>query len=98
MHIINQQLSFLKHVQSFGLFRNLHSPFSRLPTSSEPYYCLDFQHISVNNPRIPVGAEESHVEPDGVTKKEEQRGQSGLRFLRKYLRGPQHPKPLAQNQ
>ncbi|KAJ1076716.1 hypothetical protein K5549_010034 [Capra hircus] len=43
MHIINQQLSFLKHVQSFGLFRNLHSPFSRLPTSSEPYYCLDFQ-------------------------------------------------------
>ncbi|XDA82560.1 hypothetical protein R6Z07F_012475 [Ovis aries] len=56
------------------------------------------RHISVNNPRIPVGAEESHMEPDGVTKKEEQRGQSSLRFLRKYLRGPQHPTPLAQNQ
>ena len=29
------------------------------------------QHISVNTPRIPVGTEESHMEPDGSTKNEE---------------------------
>ncbi|CAM9503621.1 unnamed protein product [Rangifer tarandus platyrhynchus] len=54
--------------------------------------------ISVNNPRILVGAEESHVEPDGGTKNEERRDYSGLWFLRKSLRGPQHPTSLAQNQ
>ena len=33
----------LSDVHSFELFRNLHPPFCRVPTSSEPYYCLDFQ-------------------------------------------------------
>jgi len=33
----------LSDVHSFELFRNLHPPFCRVPTSSELYYCLDFQ-------------------------------------------------------
>ncbi|XP_037667075.1 uncharacterized protein LOC119515280 [Choloepus didactylus] len=42
-YIINQQLTIMRNIHSPGLLTDLHSAFSHMPKSPEPYYHLDFQ-------------------------------------------------------